>query len=648
MIKYQLNKTTGYSFLPDNRQAMKDKDKTKEELIEEEALLQSEEAVLYIVKGISATIGKEFFNSLVEHLSAMLKADYAYIAELLPDNPNHAKTLSLIAGNQMIDNVEVDLAGTPCEKVLEKGSCAYPSGIPEKFPNARMMVKMGVQSYIGTTLFSSSGKGIGLISAMFKHPVKNTSMIESLLQIFAARASAELERRQTEIALKNSEKRYRALLETAPLAIYECDTNGLITLVNPSCSKLTGYSEEELLQMYVWELQKPGPQRDSLPEYLKHLVQEQPSPTPYVCKNLTKDGRLIDVQIDWTYERDKQGQVAGFVCILSDITERRLSEEALQKAHDNLEMRVKERTYELESAVKLLENEIDDHKSTEKNLRENEKRFRAVADSTADLLWEGDVRNSSLNWFGDIDAMLGFAQGEFPRTIEGHMEHIHPEDKKRTIKAIEKSLQTGDDFFAEYRIRRKDGTYSFWDERGKAIGFQDGKAVKWVGAVSDITKRKKIDKELSKAEKELRIRAGELTESNAALKVLLKQREQDQTDFENNILSNIKHLIMPYIEKLKKNKLEQDGLSYLNIIESNLNEIVSPFATKLSFQFLDFTPREIMIADLIKDGKQDKDIMEILHISIDTVKTHRKNIRRKLGIYGKRINLRTKLLSLTS
>jgi PAS domain S-box-containing protein len=327
-------------------------------------------------------------------------------------------------------------------------------------------------------------------------------------------------RKKAKENLHKSEEKLRLLLETAPLSIFECDTNGLITLVNPSYSKITGYSEEELLQMHVWDPQMPGPQRDALPEYLKLLVKEQPEPTPYVCKNLTKDGRLIDVQVDWTYNRDKQGQVAGFVCILSDITQHRLSEEALKKAHDDLEMRVKERTYELESAVKLLEKEIDDHKSTERNLRD--------------------------------------------------------------------------------------------------------------------------------AEKSLKIHAEELTESNAALKVLLNQREQDQTDFENNILSNVKHLIMPYIEKLKKNKPEQDDLAYLNIVESNLKEIVSPFATRLSFQYLDFTPREIMIADLIKDGKHDKDIMEILNISLDTVKTHRKNIRRKLGIYGNRINLRTKLLSLTN
>ncbi|MCK5504634.1 MAG: response regulator [Thermodesulfovibrionia bacterium] len=152
---------------------------------------------------------------------------------------------------------------------------------------------------------------------------------------------------------------------------------------------------------------------------------------------------------------------------------------------------------------------------------------------------------------------------------------------------------------------------------------------------------------LQKTEKKLSIHAEELAESNTALKVLLRQREKDQREFENNILSNIKHLIMPYLEKLKKNRRMSDELVYISIIESNMNDIVSPFSAKLSFQYMNFTPREIMIADLIKDGKQDKDIMEILNISFDTVKAHRKNIRKKLGINNKKINLRTKLLSLS-
>lgn len=151
---------------------------------------------------------------------------------------------------------------------------------------------------------------------------------------------------------------------------------------------------------------------------------------------------------------------------------------------------------------------------------------------------------------------------------------------------------------------------------------------------------------LQEAEKKLRIHARELEESNTTLKVLLKQRERDQKEFEKNILSNLKHLVMPYMEKLKKNREMSDELVYLNIIESNLKEIVSPFSAKLSFQHMDFTPREIMIANLIKDGKQDKEIIEILNISLDTVKAHRKNIRKKLGINNTNINLRTRLLSL--
>ncbi len=156
----------------------------------------------------------------------------------------------------------------------------------------------------------------------------------------------------------------------------------------------------------------------------------------------------------------------------------------------------------------------------------------------------------------------------------------------------------------------------------------------------------KANEALHEGERKLRIYSKELEESNTALKVLLKQREQDQKEFENNILSNMKYLVFPYIEKLKKNKSMSEELVYLNIIESNIKEIISPFSSKLSFLYLNLTPREIMMANLIKDGKQDKDIMEILNISLETVKSHRQNIRKKLDIYGKRTNLRTKLLSL--
>ncbi len=165
--------------------------------------------------------------------------------------------------------------------------------------------------------------------------------------------------------------------------------------------------------------------------------------------------------------------------------------------------------------------------------------------------------------------------------------------------------------------------------------------------LEEISERKRIEQELRETDHKLTIHSRELEESNTALKVLLRQREQDQKEFENNILSNMKHLIFPYLDKLKENRTMSEELVYLNLLESNLKEIVSPFSSKLSFKFLDFTPREILIANLIKDGRQDKDIMNILNISLETVKSHRQNIRKKLGIYGIRTNLRTKLMSLT-
>ncbi len=137
-----------------------------------------------------------------------------------------------------------------------------------------------------------------------------------------------------------------------------------------------------------------------------------------------------------------------------------------------------------------------------------------------------------------------------------------------------------------------------------------------------------------------------LMEANAALKVLLKQRESDKADFEERISSNVKILVLPYIEKLKKIKLESNASEYINILETNLMNIISEFSFKLSSKHLGLTPKEIQVANFIREGKQSKDISEILHLSFETINSHRRNIRKKLGLKNKKINLRSYFLSL--
>ncbi len=151
---------------------------------------------------------------------------------------------------------------------------------------------------------------------------------------------------------------------------------------------------------------------------------------------------------------------------------------------------------------------------------------------------------------------------------------------------------------------------------------------------------------LKQAEMELKLQRQNLEETNTALKILLKQREDDKYELEESLVSNVKELVFPYLDKLRNARLNSKEKTYLNIIESHLNKIVSPLVRKLSSRYLHLTPQEIQIASLVKGGKATKEISQILFISGNTVNFHRKNIRRKLGLKTKDINLRSYLLSL--
>ena len=111
-------------------------------------------------------------------------------------------------------------------------------------------------------------------------------------------------------------------------------------------------------------------------------------------------------------------------------------------------------------------------------------------------------------------------------------------------------------------------------------------------------------------------------------------------------MSGLNKLVMSYIEKMRKEHLKGNELVCLNVIESNLKDITSPFMHKLSSQFLNFTPRELQVANLINEGKTTKDIADFMNVSLATVEIHRHHVREKLGLTNKKTNLRTYLTSL--
>lgn len=154
--------------------------------------------------------------------------------------------------------------------------------------------------------------------------------------------------------------------------------------------------------------------------------------------------------------------------------------------------------------------------------------------------------------------------------------------------------------------------------------------------------------ERRKAEKELLLKSKSLEEANIALKVLLQHREEDRKAMEDKVVTNVQQLTLPYLNKLKTLNLNANQLAYVKSIEDNLKDIISPFLHNLTINHADFTPREIQITSLVKEGRTTKEIAEFLNISAIAVDFHRKNIRVKLGIRNKKTNLHSYLLSMPS
>jgi ATP/maltotriose-dependent transcriptional regulator MalT len=232
-----------------------------------------------------------------------------------------------------------------------------------------------------------------------------------------------------------------------------------------------------------------------------------------------------------------------------------------------------------------------------------------------------------------------------------YTQYILKEDHKRVrafFNTVFKTGETGKGL--HYRIKRKNGSVVYFETTCTVIKDESGKPTGFRGVSRDITQRKQAERNLLKIqnalEEKVKERTQNLQESNVALEVLLKKREGDRRDVEDQVVLNIREVISPYIERLKASSLKERQKVYVEIIERNLKEITAPFMRGLSDTFHKLTPTEIQVINLVKQEKTTKEMANFLGISPRTVEYHRDNIRKKLGIANQKINLRSYLLSI--
>jgi DNA-binding CsgD family transcriptional regulator len=236
-------------------------------------------------------------------------------------------------------------------------------------------------------------------------------------------------------------------------------------------------------------------------------------------------------------------------------------------------------------------------------------------------------------------------------TDMGAQIYANPRDRDETMRLLRERGHL-DNY--EVKLRHKDG-HCLWgllnirivrDENGDILCFETSS--------SDITVRKQLEEELAEYREglerlvtertqELKDKTATLEETNVALKILLQHRDADMKELEERFVMNIGKLVLPFAEKLKGTILDDRQAAFLNIIETNLSGISSSMTKK--FAQFNFTPTEVEVASMIKEGRSTKEIARIIGIATSSVSTHRNNIRKKLGISKENINLRSHLHS---
>ena len=279
--------------------------------------------------------------------------------------------------------------------------------------------------------------------------------------------------------------------------------------------------------------------------------------------------------------------------------------------------------------------DIDRLKRTEEELRRSENLFRTLVENAPLGLVLLSSVGEILYLNPEFEKLFGYTQSEVVN-IADWWELACPDAKDRSVLLKNLRETDGKPFLTD--VACKDGSHKH--VRVQLVTLNDQSSFI---AYEDVTAQKIYERALLKREKELHEKSEKLEEMNSGLRVILNRVNSDREEVENRVYANIRDLVMPYIDKLNTIMHNDVHKAYLNMVKTNLDNIVSTFAIQLTKQNINLTPREIQIANMINEDMTNKDIAAVLYISESSVEFHRHNIRKKLGIVDKKINLKTYL-----
>lgn len=295
-----------------------------------------EELLRVISEATSSLTGKDFFAELARHITVTLSMRYALITECANEEKTRLRTLCYVDGNKMLDNIEYDVTGIPCEIIMRGEDFFMARGVQEYFPKEK-----GIEAYVGVPILSPvNGEVMGHIIAVDPNPVTSENNQTAILKIFASRSGAELERMkvQRELHQKNLELKdrlneielYHTTMKNLRDQIFWIDRDGNFIRVNEAVCKESGFELEELITMNVFDLNPTISKAEWDDKWNETRLQKQQILETVHRK---KGGHLYPVEVTNNFiEYDGR---AYFCSSVRDLRKRKMEEELLRTVSEN-------------------------------------------------------------------------------------------------------------------------------------------------------------------------------------------------------------------------------------------------------------------------------------------------------------------------
>lgn len=296
---------------------------------------RNEEALRLIGLGVSSATGEEFVQTLVTRVSQALRVDCAFIVELENEGHDTIHIMTMAEKGVICGSGPCDLSGTACEEALHHGFRAYLSGVQGHFPCDWLVAAFAAESFVCMPLVDHMGQFIGLLGVLDHRELDRVDIVESTLQIFAARAAAEVERKRSERSLASEKERLAVTLSSIGDGCITVDNQGTILLFNPVAERLTGWQAVTAIGTRLGDIvnlvnvRTRRPLRNALDSLVTTGRANDLAGATLIA---SLDGTERVVEMNASPIPDSRGNKAGTVLVLRDITERHRTAEERQKA----------------------------------------------------------------------------------------------------------------------------------------------------------------------------------------------------------------------------------------------------------------------------------------------------------------------------